>query len=67
MKLTFVFRTKYRRGFEGVSLGVCSSVDATQSEGDPPDPNQSEHQKCHQHTQPAPELLVHPEIPFYLL
>ena len=36
----FVF---YRRGFEGVLLGVCSSVDVTQSEGDLPDFNQSEH------------------------
>ena len=26
-----------RRGFEGVLLGVCSSVDVTQSEGDLPD------------------------------
>ena len=32
-----------RRGFEGVLLGVCSSVDVTQSEGDLPDFNQSEH------------------------
>ena len=32
-----------RRGFEGVLLGVCSSVDVTQSDGDLPDFNQSEH------------------------
>ena len=32
-----------RRGFEGILLGVCSSVDVTQSEGDLPDFNQSEH------------------------
>ena len=32
-----------RRGFEGVFMGVCSSVDVTQSEGDLPDFNQSEH------------------------
>ena len=33
----------HRRGFEGVFMGVCSSVDVTQSEGDLPDFNQSEH------------------------
>ena len=32
-----------RSGFEGVFMGVCSSVDVTQSEGDLPDFNQSEH------------------------
>ena len=32
-----------RRGFEGVLLGVYTSVDVTQSEGDLPDFNQSEH------------------------
>ena len=32
-----------RRGFEGVFMGVCSSVDVAQSEGDLPDFNQSEH------------------------
>ena len=40
--LNIVF-DKYRIGFEGVLLGVCSSVDVTQSEGDLPDFNQSEH------------------------
>ena len=33
----------HRRGFEGVLLGVCSSVDVTQLEGDLSDFNQSEH------------------------
>ena len=32
-----------RRRFEGVFMGVCSSVDVTQSEADLPDFNQSEH------------------------
>ena len=29
----------YRRGFEGVFMGVCSSLDVTQSESDLPDFN----------------------------
>ena len=33
----------YRRGFEGVFMDGCSSVDVTQSEGDLPDFNQSEY------------------------
>ena len=33
----------YRRGFEGVFMDVCSSVDVTQSDGDLSDFNQSEH------------------------
>ena len=37
------FSPRNRRGFEGVFMGVCSSVDVTQSEGDLPDFNQSEH------------------------
>ena len=32
-----------RRGCEGEFMGVCSSVDVTQSEGDLPDFNLSEH------------------------
>ena len=42
-----------------------SSVDVTQSECDLPDFNQSEHQKRHQYTHPAFELVLHPEILFY--
>ena len=43
MQCDYSYFTSNRRGFEGVFMGVCSSVDVTQSEGDLPDFNQSEH------------------------
>ena len=43
----------------------CSRMDVTQSEGDLPDFNQSEHQKRHQYTHPAFKLVLHLQILFY--